>query len=171
MLSISASPRFPTRGSQLFLPLCIQILSMATKLSSVHRIISTNSFRKPSFACLHHNRSSPPRLFAHSFSSSAMSSNSSHTPAYRANGDNGDDANMHGELNQWKYRAPYKVHDNDPNFKVRYRASCHCGKIKYQLSREKPLDAKYCHCRTCQKLHGMTLSLFCPSALLSMLTF
>ena len=73
---------------------------------------------------------------------------------YRANGDNGDEGSTEGEHNQWKFRAPYKVHDNDPNFHARYQASCHCGKIKYQLSREKPLDSKYCHCTTCQKLHG-----------------
>ncbi|KAL6721699.1 hypothetical protein ACLMJK_000803 [Lecanora helva] len=73
---------------------------------------------------------------------------------YRANGDNGDDGSTEGELNQWKFRAPYKVHDNDPNFHARYHGSCHCGKIQYQLSREKPLDSKYCHCTTCQKIHG-----------------
>ena len=78
-----------------------------------------------------------------------------HAPSYRANGNNGDDANTEGELNAWKFRAPYKVHENDPNFDARYEASCHCGKVKYQLSREKPLAAKYCHCHTCQKLHGM----------------
>lgn len=60
----------------------------------------------------------------------------------------------HGEQNQWKFRAPYRVHENDPNFKTRYNGSCHCGKVTFKLSREKPLDAKYCHCRTCQKLHA-----------------
>ena len=67
---------------------------------------------------------------------------------------NGDTGSTEGELNQWKFRAPYKIHENDPNFHVRYEGSCHCGKVRYQLSREKPLDAKYCHCTTCQKLHG-----------------
>lgn len=75
------------------------------------------------------------------------------TSTYRANGDNGDAGDTEGELNAWKHRAPYRVHEN-PDFHVRYEASCHCGKIKYQLSREKPLDSKYCHCHTCQKLHG-----------------
>lgn len=73
---------------------------------------------------------------------------------YHTNGDNGDEGNTEGGLNEWKHRAPYKVHDNDPNFHARYEASCHCGKVQYQLSREKPLDSKYCHCTTCQKLHG-----------------
>ncbi|MCJ1225607.1 hypothetical protein MMC12_002256 [Toensbergia leucococca] len=57
-------------------------------------------------------------------------------------------------LDDWKYRAPYKVHENDPNFDVRYEGGCHCGRVKYQLSREKPLDSKFCHCTTCQTLHG-----------------
>ena len=88
---------------------------------------------------------------------------------YRQNGDNGDEGSTDGEHNQWKFRAPYKVHDNDPNFNARYEASCHCGKIRYQLSREKPLDAKYCHCTTCQKLHGTEYSPN-PSAEKCMLT-
>lgn len=76
---------------------------------------------------------------------------------YRSNGDNGDEGNTEGDLNQWKHRAPYKVHGNDGDFKARYTGSCHCGKVTYQLSREKPLDSKYCHCTTCQKIHGALL--------------
>lgn len=62
-------------------------------------------------------------------------------------------------LDDWKERAPYKVHENNPNFNVRYEGSCHCGRVKYQLSRDKPLDAKYCHCTTCQTLHGESFTL------------
>ncbi|KAF4633773.1 hypothetical protein G7Y89_g4344 [Cudoniella acicularis] len=61
---------------------------------------------------------------------------------------------VEGEHNEWKFRAPYKVHENDENFKPLYEGSCHCGRVQYQLSREKPLDAKFCHCTTCQVLHG-----------------
>lgn len=67
-----------------------------------------------------------------------------------------------GEHNEWKFRAPYKVHENEDGFKALYEASCHCGKVKYQLSREKPLDAKYCHCTTCQVLHGSSPLLHAP---------
>ena len=59
-----------------------------------------------------------------------------------------------GGSDDWKHRAPYKIHDNNENFPVRYEGSCHCGRVKYQLSREKPLASKYCHCTTCQRLHG-----------------
>jgi len=56
---------------------------------------------------------------------------------------------------EWKTLAPYKIHDaKSDTFKALYEASCHCGRVKYQLSRKKPLDAKFCHCRTCQTLHG-----------------
>lgn len=60
-------------------------------------------------------------------------------------------------LDEWKHRAPYAIHSDAKDFKVRYEGGCHCGRIQYQLSREKPLDAKYCHCKTCQRLHGQSL--------------
>jgi hypothetical protein len=62
----------------------------------------------------------------------------------------------HREEDQWKHREPYKVHENDSDFKAIWTAQCHCGKVQYQLSREKPLSAKYCHCTTCQRLHGVS---------------
>lgn len=58
-----------------------------------------------------------------------------------------------GKDEEWGSLAPYKVHEKT-NFTVLYDASCHCGRVTYQLSRQKPLDAKYCHCKTCQRLHG-----------------
>ena len=42
---------------------------------------------------------------------------------------------------------------DDDAFTPRYRASCHCGAVRYEVSAD-PLDAKICHCRTCQWLHG-----------------
>jgi len=64
---------------------------------------------------------------------------------------------VEGEYNEWKVREPYKVHENSGNFKALYEGSCHCGRVQYQLSREKPLDAKFCHCTTCQVLHGLSI--------------
>ncbi|KAI9846340.1 MAG: hypothetical protein M1837_004193 [Sclerophora amabilis] len=57
-------------------------------------------------------------------------------------------------MDSWKTRPPYSIHNAEEGFKTRYQGSCHCGKVTYQLSREKPLAAKYCHCTTCQTLHG-----------------
>lgn len=62
--------------------------------------------------------------------------------------------NVEGEHNEWKFRAPYKVHSKEEQFNALYEGGCHCGRVRYQLSRERPLDAKYCHCGTCQVLHG-----------------
>ena len=122
---------------------------MSIRLLSLHRALPSTShfYSKTSFTL---NRLS--QLNFHMASSPQRQQNNNSGE----NGDNGDQGEMHGESNEWKYRAPYSVHDNDPNFHVRYEGSCHCGKVQYQLSREKPLDSKYCHCTTCQKLHGMS---------------
>jgi hypothetical protein len=42
---------------------------------------------------------------------------------------------------------------DDPDFVPRYAARCHCGAVGYEV-RGDPLDAKLCHCRDCQRLHG-----------------
>ncbi|MCG8334832.1 MAG: GFA family protein [Proteobacteria bacterium] len=41
----------------------------------------------------------------------------------------------------------------DIKFKVKYRASCFCQAVRYEVSAD-PVDAKICHCLACQKLHG-----------------
>jgi hypothetical protein len=42
---------------------------------------------------------------------------------------------------------------DDRGFVPRYEARCHCGAVAYQV-RTDPVDAKICHCRDCQTLHG-----------------
>ncbi|KAK0123863.1 hypothetical protein ONS95_008856 [Cadophora gregata] len=99
---------------------------------------------------------------------------------------------IEGEENEWKFRAPYKIHSNkkdkegkengeknakggkekggngkggsegeedgdedgEEEFKAIYEGGCHCGKVMYQLGRERPLASKFCHCSTCQRIHG-----------------
>ena len=41
----------------------------------------------------------------------------------------------------------------DDHFEAKYRARCHCGTVRYEVCAD-PVDAKICHCRMCQKLHG-----------------
>ncbi|KUI69574.1 hypothetical protein VM1G_05281 [Cytospora mali] len=60
----------------------------------------------------------------------------------------------HRSEDEWKHDAPYKIHDSDKDFDVKWEGKCHCGRVKYQLSRDRPLGSKYCHCTTCQRLHG-----------------
>ncbi|MCJ1246851.1 hypothetical protein MMC30_004060 [Trapelia coarctata] len=57
-------------------------------------------------------------------------------------------------IDEWKTRVPYRIHEKNEDFEAIYEASCHCGRVRYQLSKDRPLDAKYCHCSTCQRLHG-----------------
>lgn len=49
-------------------------------------------------------------------------------------------------------RPPYS--NPDALFSPRYEGSCFCGAVKFQISRERPLEAKFCHCHGCQLLHG-----------------
>jgi hypothetical protein len=86
---------------------------------------------------------------------STMSPTSNEKAQARSNGHDAED--IEGEHNEWKFNAPYKVHSKDGDgFKALYEGSCHCGRVKYQLSRERPLDAKFCHCTTCQVIHGIS---------------
>lgn len=62
----------------------------------------------------------------------------------------------HRKDDEWKHREPYRIHDDGENFDVKWKGKCHCGKTRYELSRDKPLAAKYCHCTTCQRLHGVS---------------
>jgi hypothetical protein len=41
----------------------------------------------------------------------------------------------------------------DASFVPRYRASCYCGAVCYEVCAD-PVDAKICHCLACQRLHG-----------------
>ncbi|KAI9368109.1 Mss4-like protein [Aspergillus egyptiacus] len=54
----------------------------------------------------------------------------------------------------FKDRAPYKIRADQEFGPVKWRASCDCGQVTYKVNREQPLNAKYCHCRGCQKTHG-----------------
>lgn len=70
-------------------------------------------------------------------------------------------------INEWKKRAPYRIHEPNEKFPVRYDANCHCGKVKYQLSRQEPLGSKLCHCTTCQTQHGIARRLI-PNVMLQL---
>lgn len=66
-------------------------------------------------------------------------------------------------LSEWKQRPPYRIHEPNDKFNALYEANCHCGKVKYQISRKEPLDSKLCHCTTCQTQHGMRIPRFFSS--------
>ena len=44
----------------------------------------------------------------------------------------------------------------DRSFVPRDQAGCQCGAVAYEV-RTDPVDAKFCHCRDCQTLHGAPL--------------
>ncbi|KAG2026395.1 hypothetical protein GB937_001905 [Aspergillus fischeri] len=58
------------------------------------------------------------------------------------------------ENEEWKQRPPYLIQPPEEFGPVKWQAKCQCGQVTYKISREKPLKAKYCHCRGCQVMHG-----------------
>jgi len=45
------------------------------------------------------------------------------------------------------------VSSESESFVVKYSARCHCGAVRYEVCAD-PVDAKICHCKACQVLHG-----------------
>lgn len=66
--------------------------------------------------------------------------------------------NIHSETTlfdeAWKHRPPYNIQSPEEFGPIKWRGHCQCGKVSYVLKREKPLNAKFCHCRGCQVMHG-----------------
>lgn len=58
----------------------------------------------------------------------------------------------------WKYRPPYLIQSPEDFGEIKWRGKCHCGQISYSLNMERPLKAKFCHCRGCQLMHGISPS-------------
>lgn len=83
-----------------------------------------------------------------------MPSNQAYTT--KASGENPGEEPGELKTGEYKNRPPYRIHESGENFHTEWEGSCHCGKVQFQLSRKKPLAAKYCHCTTCQVLHGMS---------------
>jgi len=67
------------------------------------------------------------------------------------------------EGSEWRDQPPYRTEGRNEHAKKIHEAQCNCGRIKYWLSRDKPLASKYCHCTDCQSLHG-TYSCFPPNS-------
>lgn len=56
----------------------------------------------------------------------------------------------------WKYRPPYLIQSPEDFGEIKWRGKCHCGQVSYSLNMERPLKAKFCHCRGCQLMHGIS---------------
>ncbi|PWY92229.1 hypothetical protein BO70DRAFT_276216, partial [Aspergillus heteromorphus CBS 117.55] len=54
----------------------------------------------------------------------------------------------------WTTHPPYNTPPPSELRPAKWRGRCQCGQVTYQLSRERPLKAKFCHCRGCQVMHG-----------------
>ncbi|KAJ3554538.1 hypothetical protein NM688_g3051 [Phlebia brevispora] len=50
-------------------------------------------------------------------------------------------------------KPPYTWQSTGDLFKVKYISKCWCGNLVFEFHGD-PVDAKHCHCRQCQHLHG-----------------
>ncbi|CCG84139.1 protein of unknown function [Taphrina deformans PYCC 5710] len=53
-------------------------------------------------------------------------------------------------LDEHLSRPPYVA---APDFEAKYRAQCFCGRVQWSIGQD-ALSSMYCHCETCQTLHG-----------------
>jgi hypothetical protein len=58
------------------------------------------------------------------------------------------------EVEDHTKRPPYSLQPLEEFGEIKWRAHCQCGQVSYALRRGRPLNAKFCHCRQCQVLHG-----------------
>lgn len=56
----------------------------------------------------------------------------------------------------WQLDHPYCVPTPKETSEAKWEGSCHCGQIRYFLSRDEPLNSKYCHCSDCQTMHAVS---------------
>lgn len=63
----------------------------------------------------------------------------------------------------WQQQVPYQ--SPEKGFEAKYTASCLCGQVQYAVDCD-PVAAKYCHCTSCQRLHGnlLLVRLYKPSS-------
>ena len=57
----------------------------------------------------------------------------------------------HNDATEWQQQAPYQ--SAEAGFDAKYTARCMCGEVQYAVDCD-PVAAKYCHCTSCQQLHG-----------------
>ena len=127
------SPKFLSRSAA---PFC-QIHSAPSKVVKPVVGLSSSAIRSSSCPAL------APRIHIRGFESHA------NMPSLHPGNHQAGDS-IEGK-HEWKLRAPYRFHEPNEHFNARYEAGCHCGKVKYQLSRDEPLDSKLCHCTTCER--------------------
>jgi hypothetical protein len=65
-----------------------------------------------------------------------------------------DPSEHNAKVEDYTKRPPYVMQPLEKFGEIKWRAHCQCGQVEYALRRERPLDAKFCHCRQCQVLHG-----------------
>ncbi|TCD66440.1 hypothetical protein EIP91_001377 [Steccherinum ochraceum] len=54
---------------------------------------------------------------------------------------------------EFLHKPPYEWKSEGGRFEAKYTTRCWCGNVSFEFHGD-PIDAKHCHCRQCQHLHG-----------------
>jgi len=57
----------------------------------------------------------------------------------------------------WKSQPPYALEDPKKPKKALFKGCCHCHDVTFEIYVDKPKGSHFCHCDTCQKLHGSAM--------------
>ncbi|OAA59776.1 Mss4-like protein [Niveomyces insectorum RCEF 264] len=58
----------------------------------------------------------------------------------------------HDDTWDWKHTLPYNNPHNTKD--AVWQGACYCQAVVYDVTRDRPLSSKYCHCNACKTLHG-----------------
>ncbi|KAI5309291.1 hypothetical protein KEM55_003583 [Ascosphaera atra] len=60
-----------------------------------------------------------------------------------------------GDEDDWEHQPPYaRAADTEGQPHVEWTGGCQCGRVRYEIYSKRPKSAKFCHCNTCQRMHG-----------------
>ncbi|UZJ52875.1 hypothetical protein CBS101457_002195 [Exobasidium rhododendri] len=65
-----------------------------------------------------------------------------------------------GSEEGYLFKPPYAWSSKGDLFEATYLAACQCMKVEFEFHGD-PLDAKHCHCKSCQQLHGAPFQWAC----------
>ncbi|KAK4222252.1 hypothetical protein QBC38DRAFT_490304 [Podospora fimiseda] len=89
--------------------------------SPIHPLIKMSSTAAP----VQSDNSAKRRRTTNDTASRASNSNGEHPHQFQTS------SRTDRPEDQWKFRAPYRIHESNENFPTKWKGKCHCGAIEY----------------------------------------
>jgi len=85
-------------------------------------------------------------------SSTSKSSNNGNDNKRPRKSDDSSEGGSSGD--DWKQQPPYAPEDPKKPKTAVFKGCCHCHDVTFEIYTKEPKGSHFCHCDTCQKLHG-----------------